>query len=713
MQRIHKALAIISFIFIFLMSLAGIGLGYESVYYRGVYGDYSPYDSVLVGDVMQAVQQNAPNEPIIRIYTPARGVWVVDWQNGDSQTFHPITAVPLYSFEKNGIFEVISSIHTHVFLGKVGKYITVTSSLFLILIIFTGFMRAIKKQGGWRFLLRWNRTDSISGQLHTIGGIIVSVPILILASTGFATGVLYLANIEPSLISQGDFESTPDNTFIGYANMPALQKFRLQDVDEITFPMFDDVYDIITISTNGDSLYFDRYSGVQVGADKQSIFGKTVLILKMLHRTNQNTVWMGIWFIATVAICILGITGGIMYLRRWDKNVYPKQGDIVILYASQNGRTKQFVNALYTGLKTVGIHTVGVRVLGDINKISPHTQWVILMTSTYGDGAPPDMADGVLGKIQKISTIDPSVAVIGFGDKTFANFCGFAKNVYTALQQKQADFIMPPVYIDNASLVAFKDTVQDLGHQLGYDILLNMEQLIPNTAEYTVVDTHIYTNQYGTMFLIKMAIPNKIQFRSGDIFGVVYENAVVRFYSIASSSHTHILTLCVRKIGLVSKYLGGLNKGDIVRGFIRKNPIFYAPNTTPLILLGIGSGVAPLYGIMQENPQAKIQAFFGYTTPQVNPFADLKGDNIHVAYSRTSAKTDVNISPATCIYYNSRITDALRKNADVINGLMAQGAVIMMCGSKDMEQGIMDTLNDILNDTTVLQNKTRLLKDVY
>ncbi len=713
MQRIHKTLAIVSFLFIFIISLAGIGLGYESVYYRSQYGDYSTYGSVLVGDVMDAVSAESSDVPITGIFSPARGVWVVDWEDGNRKTIHPITGVTLDDFQKNGIFESISLIHTQVFLGKIGKYITVISSLLLVIISVTGFIRAVQKQGGWRRLLQINRRDSLMGQLHTLGGIVVCVPIIILASTGFSTGVLYLLKYEPQMISVGDLESDPDKTFVGYANMPLLQQLQLQDVQEIVFPIYDDAYDIISVQTSDKILYLDRHDGTEVGSDSLSTAGKVVATLRVLHTTNQNLVWMFIWFVASVAICVLVVTGGVILIRRWDRQKYPKNGDIIILYASQNGRTKLFVRALYQAIcQGMKQHTVGVRVLNDVHKIPTSTKTIIIMTSTYGDGDAPDMAKGVL---HKMATLQPQCpyAVIGFGDKSFAHFCGFAKNISAALCDRGADWLIEPAYIDNGSVVEFKDTVQKLGDAMGCALPLDTGLLIPKTDTYTVNHIQAYDNGYGKMVLIKLSPPAKSTFESGDIFGVVFEQSTIRFYSIASSSHTGEIILSVRVIGLVSGYLGALQVGDEVQGFIRPNPAFHAPKSVPLILLGIGSGVAPLYGILSDRPKQTLQAFFGYTTPEGNPFSDLCGDNIHMAYSRVPADDYMDIPQKTATYYQMRIPDAIRQNKATINTLINNGAVIMMCGSKDMENSVLAALADSIDDKSILTDPKRLLKDTY
>lgn len=324
MRKYHKPIALVSFLFIFIISLAGLGLGYKSAYYRSVYGDYRPFESVDIGTIMQSLSQHSES-PIHRIYTPARGVWVAQWNPTTQYSINPKTATVENVFHKKPIFELISVIHTQLLLGKFGKYITVFMSVLLILTTISGFMRALKRQGGFRTLFVRKWWDYPIGQLHTMGGAIATIPILIIATTGSITGGLYLANIQPDTMGYGTIESTPSHApFMGYDTMPILQKIPLKDIQEIVFPLANDTYDVITVQTHNQTLYIDRYSGAVIGQDVPSTLGKTIHVLQTLHTTNQNPLWMFIWMLTSVCICMLCITGVYITIRRW-RNPPPKK----------------------------------------------------------------------------------------------------------------------------------------------------------------------------------------------------------------------------------------------------------------------------------------------------------------------------------------------------------------------------------------------------
>lgn len=101
-----------------------------------------------------------------------------------------------------------------------------------------------------------------------------------------------------------------------------------------------------------------------------------------------------------------------------------------------------------------------------------------------------------------------------------------------------------------------------------------------------------------------------------------------RHYSIASSGHVHPteLDLCVavvdattpygrRRMGLCSSYLAALEAGDEVVLWVRQGA-FHAPSPqTPVILVGPGTGVAPMRAVLQERracgASAQSVLFFG------------------------------------------------------------------------------------------------------
>ena len=87
--------------------------------------------------------------------------------------------------------------------------------------------------------------------------------------------------------------------------------------------------------------------------------------------------------------------------------------------------------------------------------------------------------------------------------------------------------------------------------------------------------------------------------------------------------------------------------------------------------------------------------------------AEWQGDGrltgLHTAFSRTAQR-----------HY---VQDALREDADVIRRLMAQGARVMVCGGREMAQGVREAMADILQPVglspAALKAGGRYAEDTY
>jgi CDP-4-dehydro-6-deoxyglucose reductase, E3 len=96
-----------------------------------------------------------------------------------------------------------------------------------------------------------------------------------------------------------------------------------------------------------------------------------------------------------------------------------------------------------------------------------------------------------------------------------------------------------------------------------------------------------------------------LEFRAGQYVTVVREGGLARSYSIASLPGTRGIELHVRKIagGRMSTWLHeGARAGDRVSVIGPSGDCFYVPGNDeqPLLLVGTGTGLAPLYGILRD-----------------------------------------------------------------------------------------------------------------
>ena len=183
-----------------------------------------------------------------------------------------------------------------------------------------------------------------------------------------------------------------------------------------------------------------------------------------------------------------------------------------------------------------------------------------------------------------------------------------------------------------------------------------------------------------------------------------------RFYSIASSpaASPDAIDLIVgtsvapawsglgEHRGFASGYMANVAPGDEVFGYIRRpNPPFAPPEdpATPMILIGPGTGFAPLRGFLQERAgqagAAKSLLFFGCRHPDHDWFcreemerwqADGVAD-LHLAFS------------ALASHPWKYVQDALWAEQEKVWAAIVAGAVIYLCGDgRFMAPAVRDTL---------------------
>ena len=313
-------------------------------------------------------------------------------------------------------------------------------------------------------------------------------------------------------------------------------------------------------------------------------------------------------------------------------------------------------------------------------------------------------------------------AVLGFGDRQFCSFCAFANQVSQALLQRQWPQLLSTDYIDRQSAASFEHWGIALGKALKLQLSLRYVPLIPATHTLLLVDRENYgeaVNAATCVLRFKSASATTAlpAFSAGDLVGIVPPGgAAPRFYSLASASKDGVLEICVRRQdnGLCSGYLYHLTAGESVHGFIQKNARFKpAVGHSPILLIGAGTGIAPLIGFIRANTdQRPMYLYWGgrlatsdflYQHELHACLVDQRLSQLHVAFSRGA-------EPAY-------VQDKLLQDADQIRTLIKADAQILICGGRAMASDVATTLNTLLApvtlDVAALKKSGRYLEDTY
>ncbi len=691
---------------------------------------------LTVAELTARVQANIPAVEEIR--RAPSGRITAYWFDGDmpaAATIDPATGQAAGSVDSSATERFLTDFHRSLFLGDNGRITVAVGAGAMLVLAISGLLLVVRRTGGWRHFFRPLK-GPLSGRIH--------VEIARIAVIGLALSsvtALWMTASTFGFIPEGTGGPMfPDNVSgqmgLSLADMAALQDVPVSNLRDLIFPFADDPTDVFTLQTNGGTGYVDQGTGALLAWQDLTIWEKTTETVYMLH-TGRGAAWLGIILgLMALGVPVMAVTGIILWLAnrrarpRIRQNVSAGHAETILLVGSEGGSTWGFASTLHAALTEAG-HKVHA---APMSSFSPrrygHAKRIIALAATYGDGDAPASAKSFLDKLNALETA-PNVplAVLGFGDRSFAHYCGFARDVARLAAEKGWNELLPMGTVDKQSPQDFLRWGRELGAVLNIALELNHQPVAPRTAKLTLESRRDYGAEMQVpTVILRFALPRKTllqkltgrgfqRFAAGDLVGIVPEGAdVPRFYSLASSTRDGFLEICVRKHegGLCSGQLNSLRPGDTAQAFIRRNPSFRpARGKAPVILIGAGTGIGPLAGFIRGNHGHRpMHLFFGTRHPDSDLLYDhelprWKSDNrltsLALAFSRTTDR--------------AHVQDALRRDAAKVATLIEAGAQIMVCGGRSMATGVTEALDEILAPMgltpSMLKAQGRYAEDVY
>lgn len=209
-----------------------------------------------------------------------------------------------------------------------------------------------------------------------------------------------------------------------------------------------------------------------------------------------------------------------------------------------------------------------------------------------------------------------------------------------------------------------------------------------------------------------------------------------RYYSISSSPllspDACSLTVGVHRFacaegalhdGLCSTYVAGCAEGMPVRVLVKNTgSSFHLPADpkVPLILVGPGTGLAPLRGFLQERHALRDK---GVSTGPVQLFFGCRDESDHLYREELEGYRDEGTLSLLAVGYSRKegtprtyVQDLLRAHARHVAELVAQGAAIFICGNaRTMAPDVHAAFADILGAPVLadLEAQGRYLQDVW
>ena len=697
----------------------------------------SPGPALSLPALAQQVQQTIPGvEALRRQPAGTLVVYAFDGEQAQAWRIHPASAQVLGPYQPSLLPRWVKNLHRQLLLGDAGRWLAASAAAALLVLSLSGWALLLRRMGGWRRLYGPVPGSALQ-RLHVQWGR-WGVPLLVISSAAalvLAAATQGWLETEPTLKAAEPL-STVQGTPLPPQALSALHAYRVQDLEVLRFPSADDAAQSWEIRTQQGHGWIDRYSGKLLAWEATGPSQWLYRWARWLHTGEASWLWALVLAGASMATVLLSYTG----LRLWwsarqtrklaatpalaAHNSPAAQADTLIFVASEGGSTWGFAQALHQALVAQGLKVHSAA----LEHFQHHaaTQRIVILAATYGAGQAPHHARHVLRQLaQQRPAAPPSIpmAILGFGDRHYPQFCGFAQALAQCFTTQGWPQLLPWEGIHQQSPQAFARWGRSLGHALGLEPTLALDYCppLPATQPFTLVQRQDYpcADAPPAVVLHLQASPAGAAlpaFQGGDLLGIVPPGQrLPRYYSLASSQADGSAQICVRLLpgGYCSTFLHGLQTGQTLQAFVRPNPGFaLPPGHSPVLLIGAGTGIAPLVGLIRAHPARPMHLFAGARHPGQDLFfahelhawlASGQLSSLHTAFSRGSP--------------GRYVQDLLRQDSARIATWLAQGAQVRVCGSQAMAQAVEAVLQDILarqgQSLHELKEAQRYAQDVF
>lgn len=724
----HFALAISSSLFVLLATITGLVLALEPIHTQLQPHKVANGEEQSVSELIRLM--TAQYEEIIAIEVDANyfvkaSVISMDEEKDGDFYIHPITGEKLADIpDKHPFFEWTTNLHRSLFLKTIGRIFVGITSFLLFLITLTGCILLIKRQKGIIQFFSKIIKEDFWQYYHVVLGRLMLIPILIITMSG-----VYLSFLRFSLIPESEayeivneYEETDPET-IPFHEFPIFQSTKLKDIRSLEFPFSDDEDETFILALKDREIQINQKTAE---VKTETIFPFVKILNEWsfnLHTGNGSIIWSLILLFASGNILFFMYSGGMISYKRIRskvKNLHTADvAEIVILVGTENGSTRDFAAVLQKSF-----HRIGKKVfLDDLNNYQkfPCIEHLIILTSTYGVGDPPANAKRFLTLFEQIKPENTfNYAVVGFGSKVYPDFCQYALDIDEQLRTKTFANPLTPVFlINNKSYARFKYWALEWSEKAGLqlDLPANLERKKEKLYSFEIIDKRIVKDAYDETFILKLKTPPNLVFQSGDLLAIFPpEDDVERLYSIGKDTKGNILLSIKRhELGVCSNYLNELNTGSILEAVHRSNPSFHIPKqTTSLVLVANGTGMAPFLGMVHEKPNVPVQLYWGGRTSQ--------SYQIYESYLNTAFEVNNRVDVHTVFSKEGEkfkyVQDLLKLEGMQIVSHLDTNGTIMICGSVAMQNDVLALLNSLTQthlqkELEYFLEKEQILMDCY
>jgi sulfite reductase (NADPH) flavoprotein alpha-component len=402
-----------------------------------------------------------------------------------------------------------------------------------------------------------------------------------------------------------------------------------------------------------------------------------------------------------------------------------------IIYASQTGTAEEIARQTADTLQLAGV-SIQLTTLSelDITTLSEAGR-ILFIVSTYGEGNSPDNAALFAKHLHTTLSLGHlHYAALALGDRSYANFCGFGRELDGWLQAQGAQPLFPIVEADKCDPDAIEIWRHQLSHIAGTDDAPDWQG---QAYDYWRLSARRLLNpgsQGNNVFHLEFEPVGGVPlptWESGDLaqIQVPTGGGQPREYSIASVPSDGCLHLLVRlhchadnTPGASSSWLTQKMKiGDSVQLRVRQHERFRLGTNAirPLILIGNGTGIAGLRGHLKSRLNKDVGCnwlIFG----ERNERCDSHYGKEIEAWYRTGFLEKLDLVFSRDQPERRYVQDRLFEVSEALRDWIAQGAAVYVCGSlHGMASGVDHALVSILGQHSLeeLSLTGRYRRDVY
>lgn len=462
----------------------------------------------------------------------------------------------------------------------------------------------------------------------------------------------------------------------------------------------------------------------------------------------------------------------------WPQRRKAQSGELLVAYASQGGTALRLAERSCAQLLASGIpaRCIALNQLGSAQLAT--LERLLLVVSTYGDGEAPDNGARFERALQNLPALPQlRFAILALGDSGYPQFCAFGQRLQQRLQALKAQPLFDLLSVDCLDAGTLRHWQQQLGHLSGNSDFVDWQPAHYHHWRLEQRNCLNPGSVGAPIFQLSLSSTTTVDWRAGDIAEIGPRHAPQRVIDCLlqlglephrrlangqllsdalSTLHlpttspdkngieqwlTELTPLPHREYSIASSYGGsldllvrlqhqadgspGLGSGWLCQHAavggtldlrIRRNPGFHGPDaTTPLILIGSGSGLAGLRAHLQEraaDPHSRNWLLFGerHAAHDALLLDELRAwqhsghlERLDLTYSRDG-------NP------QRYVQDALRDAAPTLHTWLADGAAIYLCGSLEgMGRDVDACLRQLLGDEQLAQlsQSGRYRRDLY